>query len=179
MTAFQQALVNWAVSIANNDYYYYHYTWEDNVTVPHFDCATYLSYVIYQASGWNDWYDRSYFWPHISDPGYDSFLLNNGWQKFPFSSSYLTEGAIIIMDETWGHTFMYIGNGQICEANDKNDTDHGPTSIEVCSYSKYEPYESDFAFIYLPPDVTPGPGPGPGPITNRYCPKTYKRKRGF
>lgn len=175
-TAFQTALVNWAVNIANDNTYYYYYRGSENWRVPpHFDCATFLSYVIYQASGWNDWYDRGYFWPHISDPGFDDFLTSNGWTRYYYNSSYLTEGAIIITDESLGHTLMYIGNSQICDANDYFG--HGANSIAVRSFPTYS--ESSFYYIYLPPDVTPGPGPTPGPTPefSVYLYKTRKRRR--
>ena len=155
-TIFQQQLVTWAKSIANDNTYYYYYSWQDWRQPPHFDCATYLSYVIYKAMGWNDWYDPShggigYFWPHIDDPGYDTFLLDNGWQKYPYNSSLLTEGAIIITTETLGHTLMYVGNNELCDGNDFGGTDHGSNSIAVRTFPFYDPNE--FAYIYIPPDV--------------------------
>lgn len=183
MTAYQQALVDWALYMADNNNYHYYY-WYDptasNLGPWGFDCATYLSRVIYFANDWNDWPNHGspgYFWPHTSEPNYDSFLLNNGWQKFPYSDSYLTEGAIIIMDETWGHTFMYIGNNQLVDANDFGGTDFGPNSIAVRNMGIYP--SANYEYIYLPPDVTPGPGPGPGPGPDYFAYTKRRRRRVF
>lgn len=182
MTALQQALVNWAVAIANDNryHYYYYYQGDSNLGPWGFDCATYNSYTIYKAMGWNDWPDRGYFWPHISEEhlGAFNFLINNGWQQYRYSSSLLTEGAIIVCDETLGHSLMYIGNDQLCDANDFGGTDFGDNSIAVRPFPYYDP--AHFYYIFLPPDVPPGPGPGPGPLGRQWIAlsgRTGTRKR--
>lgn len=184
MTALQQALVNWAVAIANDNryHYYYYYQGDSNLGPWGFDCATYNSYTIYKAMGWTDWPSTShggigYFWPHINDEQYGAFdfLTYNGWQQYRYSSSLLTEGAIIVCDETLGHSLMYIGNNQLCDANDFGGTDFGDNSIAVRPFPYYDP--AHFYYIFLPPDVPPGPGPGPLP--GLYSPRTFIRRRGL
>lgn len=140
---------------ADNRYHYYNKQTESRFGPYTFDCATFLSFVIYTAMGWGSFPNEShggggYYWPHISEDGYDAFLLANGWTKLPYQYSYLEPGAIIIADESLGHTLMYCGNGEIVDANDRNQTDLGDTSIAVREWPTYD--TSCFAYIYLPPD---------------------------
>lgn len=159
MTAFQDALVAHARAIcADNTQTYVNYSQgQTNIGPPNWDCATFNSYTIYRAMGWSDWPSSShggpgYFWPHISESGYDAFLLANGWQKCTYSASLLTPGAIIITDETLGHSLMYLGNNELADAN--NYFGYGDNSIAVRTWPTYD--TSAFAYIYIPPDVTPG-----------------------
>lgn len=175
MSAFSDALVYQATRIANDNRYHYYDSsqGETNLGPFTFDCATFNSYCIYLAMGWSDWPSSShgsigYFWPYISQTGYDDFLTVNGFQKYAFNASLLTEGAIIITDETLHHSLFYIGNNQICDAN--NYYGYGDNSIAIRSYPTYDP--ARFAYIYLPPDV-----PVPVPVlTNIYPhPRTWRR----
>ncbi len=165
MTAFQDALVYHARAIcADNTQTYV--DWDQgqtNIGPPHWDCATFNSYTIYLAMGWNDWPSSShggigYFWPHINDTGFDDFLLANNWQRYSYNASLLTPGAIIITSENLHHSLMYLGNGELADAN--NYFGYGDNSIAVRTFPTYDPAE--FYYIYIPPDVTPGPGPLPG-----------------
>lgn len=158
-TAFQLALVSHARAIcADNTQTYVNWNaGQTNIGPPHWDCATFNSYTIYLAMGWTDWPNTihggpGYFWPHISETGYDQFLLDNNWSKYPYSDSLLTEGAIIITDETLGHSLMYLGSNELADAN--NYFGYGDNSIAVRTFPTYDP--STFAFIYIPPDVEPG-----------------------
>ena len=184
MTAFQDALVAHARAIANNNlyHYYYYYQGDSNLGPYGFDCATYNSYTIYLAMGWNDWPSSShggpgYFWPHINDEsqGAFTFLTQNGWQQYSYSASLLTPGAIIVTDETLGHSLMYLGNNELADANDFGGTDFGANSIAVRTFPYYDP--AHFYYIFLPPDVPPCPGPGPLP--GRYSPRTFIKRRGL
>lgn len=165
MTAFQDALVAHARAIcADNTQTYVDYDQgQTNIGPPNWDCATFNSYTIYLAMGWTDWPSSShggpgYFWPHISESGYDAFLLANNWQKYPYDASLLTPGAIIITDETLGHSLMYLGNNELADAN--NYFGYGDNSIAVRTWPTYS--TSTFAYIYIPPDVTPGSPNGVG-----------------
>ena len=182
MTAYQQALVDWAKNIANDNryHYYYYYQGDSNLGPWGFDCATYVSYVIYKANGWNDWPDRGYFWPWTDGSqgaGYDAFLLDNGWQKYNYDVNLLTEGAIIITYPYMHHTLMYVGNNELCDANDFGGSDFGDNSIAIRSFPYYS--TSDFQYIYIPPNVTPGPGPGPGPGPDYFAYTKRRRRRVF
>lgn len=165
MTAFQDALVAHARAIcADNTQTYVDYDQgQTNIGPPHWDCATFNSYTIYLAMGWNDWPSSThggpgYFWPHINDTGFDTFLLDNGWTRYPYSSSLLTPGAIIITDEDLHHSLMYLGNNELADAN--NYFGYGDNSIAVRTFPTYDPAE--FYYIYIPPDVTPGSPNGVG-----------------
>lgn len=156
MTVFQDALVARARALcADNTQTYVDYDQgQTNIGPPHWDCATFNSYTIYMAMGWSDWPSSShggpgYFWPHISESGYDAFLLANNWQKYPYDASLLTPGAIIITDESLGHSLMYLGNNELADAN--NYFGYGDNSIAVRTFPTYD--TSTFAYIYIPPDV--------------------------
>lgn len=164
-TALQTALMTQARRIAaDNRYHYYDRTQGESNLGPYtFDCATFNSYTIYLAMGWNDWPSSShgsigYFWPYISQTGFDDFLTLNGWTRYTFSDSLRTEGAIIITDETLHHSLMLLDNNEICDAN--NYFGYGANSIAVRSYPTYDP--ARFAYIYIPPDVPVPPIP---PVT--------------
>lgn len=160
-TAFQTALVNAARAIcADNNFRYYDSSQGESNLGPYtFDCATFNSYTIYQAMGWSNFPDSSYggigyFWPWINQTGFDQFLLDNGWTRYSYSDSLLTEGAIIITDITLHHSLMYLGNGELADAN--NYFGYGNDSIAVRTWPTYS--TSNFYYIYIPPNVTPGTG---------------------
>lgn len=159
-TVFQTALVNWARSIcADNTQTYVNWDLgQTNIGPPHWDCATFNSYTIYKAMGWNDWPSSShggigYFWPNPADehlnPGSYDFLTANGWIKHNYSSSLLTEGAIIIADLNPWHSLMYLDNNELADAN--NYFGYGDNSIAVRPFPTYDP--STFYYIFIPPDV--------------------------
>lgn len=162
-TAFQLALVSHARAIcADNTQTYVNWdAGQTNIGPPHWDCATFNSYTIYLAMGWNDWPNTDhggvgYFWPNPNDeyetPGSYDFLTENGWIKHNYSHSLLTEGAIVIGDLGTWHSFMYLGNDELADANDYFG--YGDASIAVRPFSTYN--EADLYYIFLPPEVTPG-----------------------
>lgn len=159
MTAFQDALVAHARTLCadNTQVYYNSSQGQTNIGPPTWDCATFNSYTIYLAMGWSDWPSSShggpgYFWPHITETGFDTFLLDNGWTRYSYDASLLVPGAIIITDETLHHSLMYLGNNELADAN--NYFGYGDNSIAVRTFPTYDP--STFYYIYIPPDVTPG-----------------------
>lgn len=148
-----------AIAIANDNRfrYYYRGTGETNgsgaVTVPYtLDCCTYISYCIYLSMGWT-WYNQpySYYWPHVSDPGFDYFLTNTmGCSKQLFSSvSQLRAGDIIITDEYYGHTLMMISATQFADAIPCSNVGEAQ-SIAVRNYPYYNP--AHFLYLYRFPD---------------------------
>lgn len=167
MSALGDALVHYAIEIANDNRYHY-VNWsagETNRGPWTYDCATFNSLTFYKAMGWDDWINPAhggigYFWPHISDPGYDTFLLANGWHKERYNSMLLTPGAIIITDERLGHSLMYLGiiNGVESLADANNYFGYGADSIAVRPWPTYG--TDNFYYIYLPPDVPVPPIPG-------------------
>lgn len=153
-TAFQSALVTWARALCADNNYRYYSSGESYLGPYTFDCGTFNSFTIYKALGWSNFPDSShggpgYFWPHVTDSGFDTFLLTNGWQRYSYSASLLTEGAIIITDESLHHSLMYLGNNELADAN--NYFGYGDNSIAVRTFPTYDP--SAFYYIYIPPDV--------------------------
>lgn len=183
MSEFSDSLIYYAKQIANDNRYRYYNAnqGESNLGEYTFDCATFNSYCIYLAMGWDDFPNSAhgsigYFWPYISQNGYDSFLLINGFIKYPFNENLLTEGSIIITNENLHHSLFYIGNNQICDAN--NYFGYGDDSIAIRNYPTYD--ISNFAYIYLPPDTPVPPIPiitdiYPHPRTRRKYLKMKKR----
>ena len=156
-----------ALGIAsNNSFHYYNSSLGETnglgaVTVPYtMDCATFLCYAIYLAQGWT-WYNQphGYFWPHISQAGFDDFLVNTlGLTKISYTSGMqMALGDIVITTENLHHAFMYIGNGQLVDAN--NYFGYGANSIAVRTYPTYA--TSEYAFVYRWAGVTPTPIPVP------------------
>lgn len=143
-----------ATSIANDNQFRY-YDASNNetnglgaITVPYtMDCATFLCYAIYLAEGWA-WYNQpyGYFWPHVSQSGFDAFLTNTmNLTKISYSSGMtLQTGDIVITNETMHHAFMYIGTNSIIDAN--NYFGYADNSIAVRALNVYS--ESDFEFVY-------------------------------
>lgn len=188
MSDLSNALVHYAIEIANDNRYRY-VNWDagETNTGPYtLDCATYNSLTIYKAMGWNDFPNYihggiGYFWPHISESGFDIFLLVNGWHKQTYNAMLLTPGAIIITYENASaahHSLMYLGNvnGTESLADANNYFGYGNNSINVRPWPTYD--TSGFAYIYLPPD-TPVP-PIPGHTTAVSSPRSYRhiiRKR--
>lgn len=171
MSALGDALVHYAIEIANDNRYHY-VNWnagETNRGPWSYDCATFNSLTIYKAMGWDDWINPAhggigYFWPSIADEVYGSFnfLIANGWHKERYNSMLLTPGAIIVTDSRLGHSLMYLGivDGveSLADANDFGQTDFGPNSIAVRPFPYYAP--DNFYYIFLPPDVPVPPIPG-------------------
>lgn len=162
-TAFQLALVAHARAIcADNTQTYVNWDQgQTNIGPPHWDCATFNSYTIYLAMGWQDWPNTDhggvgYFWPDPNDedetPGSYDFLIENGWTKHNYSNSLLTEGAIVIADLNPWHSLMILSDTELADANDAFG--YGDDSIAVRPLSTYD--ESSFYYIFIPPDVTPG-----------------------
>lgn len=146
-----------AIAIANDNKFRYHYSHEGNgsgaVTVPYtMDCCTFISYSIYLAMGWT-WYNQpySYYWPHVSQSGYDYFLTNTiGCSKQLWHSvSDRRSGDIIITDEYYGHTLMLVNENQIIDAVPCSN--YGVAqSIAVRPYPHYD--TSHFLYLYRFPD---------------------------
>lgn len=156
-------VISEALGIAsdNNFVYYDASQGETNglgaVTIPYtMDCATFLCYAIYLANGWT-WYNQpyGYFWPHISQAGFDDFLVNTiGLTKWSYTIGMQMEiGDIVITTENLHHAFMYIGSNILVDANDYFG--HGANSIATRSFPTYS--ESEFAYVYRWSTTPPTP----------------------
>jgi len=110
------------------------YTW---------DCATFLSKCCYDAgicSG--KWHDLGYFWPHISEAGFDYFLTTVcKMTKLTYiGDGMLVPGDILISRESYGHTAMFLGNWKMIEAHDQYPADQ---QIGIHDWK-----EMDWCFVY-------------------------------
>lgn len=121
--------------MANDNRYHYgrwnskHGNGLGNVEDPlYFDCCTSISYCIYKAFRWK-WASQKYgyYWPHVSEGGFDYFLTHMlHLKKCMWSDNMqdsLQPGDILISSETYGHTVCYVGEGYIFDANNSYEDD--------------------------------------------------------
>lgn len=146
-----EQLVNTAIRYANDNnwHYYMRNCGQKNTDMNCVDCATLISRIIYDVFGWGDFPSSKrgscgYYWPHISDSGFDTFLTVNGFEKIKYKNQDLLPGDIIITNEKLGHTLMIIDSETLVDAN--NAYGYGAKSVDIRPLSTYS--FSYYAFIY-------------------------------
>lgn len=105
-----ESAINWAVSIANNNYYGYSQAVSRRNGTPDFDCSSLVSWAFHNTGfnvqgGLNTRTMRQAF----VNAGF-TWIPASQISGFPAKSTYLQRGDILLYEEK--HTEIYIGNGQ-------------------------------------------------------------------
>lgn len=149
MTLIDKVVQN-VITIANDDSYQYgkwsspHGNGLGNVENPKYlDCCTSICLAIYRAMAWS-WKNQThgYYWPHVSQNGYDYFLTKTlGAKKTWYGNKKLEKGDILITSETYGHTAIMVDDKRMFEANP-----YYADSIAIRNF-----YEMDWLYVYTLP----------------------------